>query len=128
MTGCVRKWSKTSVATFFLAVRSSRRRTTPIEIESVLVYMKPPPPTPSVQSPTTAKAAPSSPVTLNRASMVSLGKVTTHFTPVARWFKGCFVRSPTSWAVSYTHLRDHETDSYLVCRLLLEKKKKTHNP
>src|SRR5665647_3811478 len=29
-----------------------------------------------------------------------------------------------SEAVSYTHLRAHETDSYLVCRLLLEKKKK----
>ena len=29
-------------------------------------------------------------------------------------------------AVSYTHLRAHETDSYLVCRLLLEKKKKTN--
>ena len=28
-------------------------------------------------------------------------------------------------AVSYTHLRAHETDSYLVCRLLLEKKNKT---
>src|SRR5680860_1318953 len=28
------------------------------------------------------------------------------------------------FAVSYTHLRAHETDSYLVCRLLLEKKKK----
>src|SRR5665647_2229157 len=27
--------------------------------------------------------------------------------------------------VSYTHLRAHETDSYLVCRLLLEKKKKS---
>src|SRR5665647_2952456 len=26
------------------------------------------------------------------------------------------------WPVSYTHLRAHETDSYLVCRLLLEKK------
>ena len=26
--------------------------------------------------------------------------------------------------VSYTHLRAHETDSYLVCRLLLEKKRK----
>src|SRR5665647_1150715 len=35
--------------------------------------------------------------------------------------------SPTSISrepVSYTHLRAHETDSYLVCRLLLEKKKK----
>src|SRR5680860_449734 len=29
----------------------------------------------------------------------------------------------SSIAVSYTHLRAHETDSYLVCRLLLEKKK-----
>src|SRR5665647_656636 len=28
-----------------------------------------------------------------------------------------------SGPVSYTHLRAHETDSYLVCRLLLEKKK-----
>src|SRR5665647_3847157 len=28
--------------------------------------------------------------------------------------------------VSYTHLRAHETDSYLVCRLLLEKKKKQY--
>ena len=26
-----------------------------------------------------------------------------------------------TWAVSYTHLRAHETDSYLVCRFLLEK-------
>src|SRR5665647_3818186 len=32
--------------------------------------------------------------------------------------------STRSRSVSYTHLRAHETDSYLVCRLLLEKKKK----
>src|SRR5665647_337320 len=37
--------------------------------------------------------------------------------PPARWQKA--VQNP----VSYTHLRAHETDSYLVCRLLLEKKK-----
>ena len=30
-------------------------------------------------------------------------------------------------AVSYTHLRAHETVLDLVCRLLLEKKKKTNN-
>ena len=30
-------------------------------------------------------------------------------------------------AVSYTHLRAHETVLDLVCRLLLEKKKKTTN-
>src|SRR5664279_1757449 len=29
---------------------------------------------------------------------------------------------PTPYPVSYTHLRAHETDSYLVCRLLLDKK------
>ena len=29
-------------------------------------------------------------------------------------------------AVSYTHLRAHETRHHLVCRLLLEKKKKTN--
>ena len=29
--------------------------------------------------------------------------------------------------VSYTHLRAHETDSYLVCRLLLEKKQSIKN-
>ena len=29
-----------------------------------------------------------------------------------------------SWSVSYTHLRAHETGRNLVCRLLLEKKKK----
>ncbi|CZS11791.1 hypothetical protein CDFC105_93905 [Clostridioides difficile] len=30
-------------------------------------------------------------------------------------------------AVSYTHLRAHETGRNLVCRLLLEKKKKKKN-
>ena len=32
------------------------------------------------------------------------------------------LRSFNTVPVSYTHLRAHETDSYLVCRLLLEKK------
>src|SRR5664279_4547789 len=32
------------------------------------------------------------------------------------------VAKPDPETVSYTHLRAHETDSYLVCRLLLEKK------
>src|SRR5680860_1644219 len=35
------------------------------------------------------------------------------------------ILEPSPEPVSYTHLRAHETDSYLVCRLLLEKKKKT---
>src|SRR5678815_6051042 len=33
-----------------------------------------------------------------------------------------------SIAVSYTHLRAHETPEHLVCRLLLEKKKKRNIP
>src|SRR5665647_2469809 len=40
-------------------------------------------------------------------------------TPATRGVVGGMVEP-----VSYTHLRAHETDSYLVCRLLLEKKKK----
>src|SRR5665647_3981881 len=31
-----------------------------------------------------------------------------------------YTPTSTSITVSYTHLRAHETDSYLVCRLLLE--------
>src|SRR5680860_1815610 len=38
--------------------------------------------------------------------------------------QGALRQPPTPASVSYTHLRAHETDSYLVCRLLLEKKKK----
>src|SRR5680860_1843868 len=38
------------------------------------------------------------------------------------WFGG--LKRVLVVPVSYTHLRAHETDSYLVCRLLLEKKKK----
>ena len=39
---------------------------------------------------------------------------------------GLLAGCSTISSVSYTHLRAHETDSYLVCRLLLEKKKKTN--
>src|SRR5665647_3782896 len=47
--------------------------------------------------------------------------VTTMISPV--WFAGDIILLVYILAVSYTHLRAHETDSYLVCRLLLEKKK-----
>ena len=43
----------------------------------------------------------------------------------AMWNEHCSYKSSKKWLrtpVSYTHLRAHETDSYLVCRLLLEKK------
>ena len=35
-----------------------------------------------------------------------------------------YVSDCSSYSVSYTHLRAHETRSNLVCRLLLEKKNK----
>eukprot|EP00658_Telonema_sp_P-2_P017525 TRINITY_DN16815_c0_g1_i1.p1 TRINITY_DN16815_c0_g1~~TRINITY_DN16815_c0_g1_i1.p1 ORF type:complete len:404 (-),score=94.49 TRINITY_DN16815_c0_g1_i1:23-1234(-) len=38
---------------------------------------------------------------------------------------GAITRPHTRNSVSYTHLRAHETPEHLVCRLLLEKKKKT---
>ena len=42
------------------------------------------------------------------------------------WLLEFRLKAYRHWPVSYTHLRAHETDSYLVCRLLLEKKKKTN--
>ena len=38
--------------------------------------------------------------------------------------RGGIKASCVALAVSYTHLRAHETKANLVCRLLLEKKKK----
>ena len=40
---------------------------------------------------------------------------------------GNFIEQNLLRPVSYTHLRAHETDSYLVCRLLLEKKTNTYD-
>src|SRR5680860_1788677 len=42
---------------------------------------------------------------------------------IQRFPKEDLIHIQWSVPVSYTHLRAHETDSYLVCRLLLEKKK-----
>src|SRR5678816_3049793 len=39
---------------------------------------------------------------------------------------GCELVAACDIAVSYTHLRAHETPEHLVCRLLLEKKNKSH--
>src|SRR5678815_5931984 len=50
----------------------------------------------------------------------------TCFTIVIHTFDS--IKKPTTntiYPVSYTHLRAHETPEHLVCRLLLEKKKKT---
>ena len=43
------------------------------------------------------------------------------------WRAWTYVFSGSSQAVSYTHLRAHETVLDLVCRLLLEKKKINNN-
>ena len=45
------------------------------------------------------------------------------FVDMAEWIQFALAMAVNIVAVSYTHLRAHETDSYLVCRLLLEKKK-----
>eukprot|EP00658_Telonema_sp_P-2_P068075 TRINITY_DN57001_c0_g1_i1.p2 TRINITY_DN57001_c0_g1~~TRINITY_DN57001_c0_g1_i1.p2 ORF type:complete len:106 (-),score=10.54 TRINITY_DN57001_c0_g1_i1:18-335(-) len=44
--------------------------------------------------------------------------------PLGLLYRSVFDR-PGNRAVSYTHLRAHETPEHLVCRLLLEKKKNT---
>eukprot|EP00658_Telonema_sp_P-2_P067632 TRINITY_DN5655_c0_g1_i6.p1 TRINITY_DN5655_c0_g1~~TRINITY_DN5655_c0_g1_i6.p1 ORF type:complete len:106 (-),score=3.78 TRINITY_DN5655_c0_g1_i6:65-382(-) len=45
--------------------------------------------------------------------------------PTLKSYKARILRSfPCIRTVSYTHLRAHETPEHLVCRLLLEKKKK----
>ena len=46
------------------------------------------------------------------------------FTAISLALFSCGSGSKESVAVSYTHLRAHETGRNLVCRLLLEKKKK----
>ena len=79
------------------SAKSSSLRTTPIEMESMFVYMNPPPATPLVQSPTTAYAAPSFPVKLNRSSITSRDNRMTDLTPTARCFAGSFALMPASW-------------------------------
>src|SRR5680860_1828713 len=54
--------------------------------------------------------------------LVSPGLITTHVHPSNNTTNFLFRDRGRPEAVSYTHLRAHETDSYLVCRLLLEKK------
>ena len=52
-------------------------------------------------------------------SLCAMGGMMVYSTPVM----ATVAQSPTIKAVSYTHLRAHETGRNLVCRLLLEKKK-----
>src|SRR5665647_3755807 len=54
---------------------------------------------------------------LVRGSMTSLSYILNLLNLRFSFFRSTLI------PVSYTHLRAHETDSYLVCRLLLEKKK-----
>src|SRR5664279_6262250 len=68
------------------------------------------------------------PLLTPRLSSLWLGLVTPLYARVGRKLVDSMrnptvVRDPAALPVSYTHLRAHETDSYLVCRLLLEKKK-----
>ena len=50
-----------------------------------------------------------------------------HLSELGKFYAHAIVASSLEFdAVSYTHLRAHETKANLVCRLLLEKKKKTN--
>src|SRR5450756_2341316 len=58
-----------------------------------------------------------------------IGVFTEDLERLADWLKACRVDTVAMeatgvYSVSYTHLRAHETRHDLVCRLLLEKKKK----
>ena len=59
-----------------------------------------------------------------------LAKIIGFLSPWRDELAGVVVESTYNWywlvAVSYTHLRAHETVLDLVCRLLLEKKKKIY--
>src|SRR5450756_2741102 len=70
-------------------------------------------------------------------TLLAVGSSTMHFLarphlftllllPISIWVLERDRRRPGHLAVSYTHLRAHETRHDLVCRLLLEKKKKKH--
>src|SRR5664279_2670251 len=58
----------------------------------------------------------------DRAAVPRLGAMWQPFPP-KNWGRGpeLLYKVQHHYPVSYTHLRAHETDSYLVCRLLLEK-------
>src|SRR5680860_67185 len=61
------------------------------------------------------------------SSYGNMASQTPHIDQLAREgtrYTRTYSQYPVCGPVSYTHLRAHETDSYLVCRLLLEKKKK----
>src|SRR5680860_1741715 len=59
------------------------------------------------------------------ASILTVGAADSPLAEVCARARGVHIAvargATSSRAVSYTHLRAHETDSYLVCRLLLEK-------
>eukprot|EP00658_Telonema_sp_P-2_P017420 TRINITY_DN16767_c0_g1_i1.p1 TRINITY_DN16767_c0_g1~~TRINITY_DN16767_c0_g1_i1.p1 ORF type:complete len:369 (-),score=45.77 TRINITY_DN16767_c0_g1_i1:20-1126(-) len=80
-----------------------------------------PPPTSSSSTPLSPYATTSTGVVILRKQARELMRVSTGFA----FIKNLFVLLPDPGAVSYTHLRAHETPEHLVCRLLLEKKKKT---
>ena len=63
-------------------------------------------------------------ITVGAAQNLFLGEGTRQDYGMIRFDAEPFDVEESYMPVSYTHLRAHETDSYLVCRLLLEKKKK----
>ena len=61
---------------------------------------------------------------LLRAVLEATMSAPTYFNPLERFVDGGTTTYNNPVPVSYTHLRAHETVLDLVCRLLLEKKKK----
>ena len=64
----------------------------------------------------------------NVQALVNMGDITANIMPLTKVWTYEDNRGPVGklriMPVSYTHLRAHETKANLVCRLLLEKKKK----
>src|SRR5680860_1923430 len=64
---------------------------------------------------------------LLRGRFLTMQDTTSQILPACKcpvWSVHNLIQTPAAPdPVSYTHLRAHETDSYIVCRLLLEKKK-----
>eukprot|EP00658_Telonema_sp_P-2_P068434 TRINITY_DN57366_c0_g1_i3.p1 TRINITY_DN57366_c0_g1~~TRINITY_DN57366_c0_g1_i3.p1 ORF type:complete len:106 (+),score=16.74 TRINITY_DN57366_c0_g1_i3:201-518(+) len=64
---------------------------------------------------------------LHNSSTPNISFIITASSAANPWSGEVSTAIPSSNTVSYTHLRAHETPEHLVCRLLLEKKKKIMN-
>src|SRR5664279_5707991 len=80
------------------------------------------PPLPPLNPPTACDLSPSDTDVRGRRWLQARRLRRSHSPRCRKQPPSCSSCRPVRSPVSYTHLRAHETDSYLVCRLLLEKK------